>query len=59
MGTGCAAIAVKHMGMKICGISCITNMAASIFDQPLNHKGVQEGGRPGATAVQASGDSGD
>lgn len=32
----------KHMGMKICGISCITNMAASIFDQPLNHKEVQE-----------------
>ena len=31
-----------HMGMKVCGISCITNMAAGILDQPLDHKEVQE-----------------
>ena len=35
-------MAANHMGMKVCGISCITNMAAGILDQPLNHKEVQE-----------------
>jgi len=28
--------------MHICGISCITNMAAGILDQPLSHAEVQE-----------------
>ncbi|MFR8084340.1 MAG: purine-nucleoside phosphorylase, partial [Faecalimonas sp.] len=30
------------MGLKVCGISCITNMAAGMSNQPLNHKEVQE-----------------
>ncbi len=42
MSTACEAVAAHHMGMKVCGISCITNMAAGILDQPLDHKEVQE-----------------
>lgn len=42
MSTACEAVAAKHMGMKILGISCISNMAAGILDQPLNHLEVQE-----------------
>lgn len=42
MSTACEAIAARHMGMEICGISCITNMAAGISNVQLNHKEVQE-----------------
>ena len=38
MSTACEAIAANHMGMKVCGISCITNMAAGISKEELNHK---------------------
>jgi purine-nucleoside phosphorylase len=33
------------MGMRVLGISCITNMAAGILDQPLNHAEVMETGK--------------
>lgn len=42
MSTACEAMAAHHMGMKVCGVSCITNMAAGITNQRLNHKEVQE-----------------
>ena len=42
MSTACEAIAAKHMGMEICAISCITNLAAGMSQQPLNHQEVQE-----------------
>lgn len=42
MSTACEAIAAKHMGMDICGISCITNMAAGRSGKPLNHQEVKE-----------------
>ena len=42
MSTACEAIAANHMGMKICGISCISNLACGMSAQPLSHKEVQE-----------------
>ncbi len=42
MSTACEAVAANHMGMKICGISFISNLACGMTDQPLSHKEVQE-----------------
>lgn len=42
MSTACEAVAARHMGMKICGISCISNLACGMTDQPLSHTEVQE-----------------
>ena len=36
------AIAARHAGMEICGISCISNLAAGISVIPLTHAEVQE-----------------
>ena len=41
MSTACEAIAANHMGMKVCGISCIANLAAGISKNPLTHDEVQ------------------
>lgn len=42
MSTACEALAANHMGMKICGISCITNLGCGMTDKPLCHTEVQE-----------------
>lgn len=42
MSTACEAIAANHAGMKVVGISCISNMACGITDKPLTHAEVQE-----------------
>lgn len=42
MSTACEAIAARHMGMRIVGISCISNLACGISAKPLSHKEVQE-----------------
>lgn len=42
MSTVVEAIVANHMGMKICGVSCISNLAAGMSDAPLSHAEVQE-----------------
>ena len=42
MSTACEALAARHMGLKVCGVSCITNLACGMTDAPLSHEDVQE-----------------
>jgi len=42
MSTAPEAIAARHMGLEVLGISCITNMAAGVLPEPLNHDEVLE-----------------
>ena len=42
MSTACEAMAARHMGLEVCGISCITNLCAGLSDTQLDHKEVQE-----------------
>jgi len=42
MSTACEALAANHAGMRICGISCIANLACGLSDNPLTHQEVME-----------------
>lgn len=44
MSTACEAIAANHMGMRVCGISCISNLGCGMTEQPLSHEEVKETG---------------
>jgi purine-nucleoside phosphorylase len=44
MSTVAEVIAARHMNLKVLAISCVTNMAAGILDQPLSHAEVMETG---------------
>ncbi|MCD7709217.1 MAG: purine-nucleoside phosphorylase [Clostridiales bacterium] len=41
MSTACEAVAANHMGMRIVGISCISNLACGLSEKPLSHEEVQ------------------
>ncbi|MFN2492394.1 MAG: purine-nucleoside phosphorylase [Pyrinomonadaceae bacterium] len=45
MSTVPEAIVARQMGMKVLGLSCITNMAAGITENPINHEEVMETGQ--------------
>ena len=44
MSTVPEVIVARHMGLKVLAISCVTNMAAGILDQTINHEEVLETG---------------
>ncbi len=42
MSTACEAVAATHAGLRVCAISCISNLAAGISKNPLSHEEVKE-----------------
>ena len=44
MSSACEAVAARHMGMRVCGISCLANPGAGISKTPLTHAEVQQAG---------------
>jgi len=53
MSTVFEVLAARHMGIKVLAISCVTNMAAGILDQPLSHQEVLETGERVKTSFEA------
>lgn len=51
MSTTLEAIAAREAGMEILGISLVTNLAAGLSGQPLNHEEVLEAGRAAASRI--------
>jgi purine-nucleoside phosphorylase len=51
MSTTLEAIAAREAGMEVLGISLVTNLAAGISGEPLNHEEVLEAGRSAATRM--------
>jgi purine-nucleoside phosphorylase len=52
MSTAFEVIAARHLQMKVLAISCVTNMAAGILDQPLSHQEVMETGERVKTSFE-------
>jgi len=48
MSTALEAIAARHVGLEVLGLSLVTNLAAGVSDEPLSHAEVLEAGREAA-----------
>jgi purine-nucleoside phosphorylase len=53
MSTALEVIAARHMNIKVLALSCVTNMAAGILDQPLSHREVMETGERVKSSFEA------
>jgi purine-nucleoside phosphorylase len=53
MSTVAEVIAARHMQINVLAISCVTNMAAGILDQPLTHQEVMETGERVRSSFEA------
>jgi purine-nucleoside phosphorylase len=53
MSTAVEAVAANHMGLKICGISCISNLACGMTERPLSHQEVQQAADQAAPRFKA------
>ena len=53
MSTVPEAIAARHMGMEVLGISLVTNLAAGLSGEPLNHEEVLAAGRAAASGTSS------
>jgi purine-nucleoside phosphorylase len=53
MSTVAEVVAARHMGIEVLAISCVTNMAAGILDQPLSHAEVMETGERVRTTFES------
>lgn len=42
MSTAVEAVAANHCGLRVCGVSCVSNKAAGLSPVPLTHEEVQE-----------------
>jgi purine-nucleoside phosphorylase len=53
MSTGLEAIAARHVGLEVLGVSLVTNLAAGVSDAPLDHAEVVAAGKVAAQRVGA------
>ncbi|MDR2421656.1 MAG: purine-nucleoside phosphorylase [Oscillospiraceae bacterium] len=53
MSTACEAIAARHAGMRVCGVSCVSNLAAGMSSAPLTHEDVQTAAAEAAPRFRA------
>lgn len=53
MSTVPEVVAARHGGLRVMGLSCITNMAAGVLDEPLSHAAVMEAGKRAAGRIHA------